>query len=345
MDIKQTIKYQILKSKKDMRLDIFLNKVLFNENGYYYDQKPIGRKKDFLTSPEVSQLFGEIIGLYLLYFWKTHINSKFNLIELGPGNGTLFKDIVNSVKNYPDFLNNANITFIEINKYLTKKQKESFKNLNLSNTNWKSKFNLKSNYPSIIYSNEFFDCFPVRQFFLNEIWYEKFVSFNKIENYFFFKDKIVSEKKMLSLLDLYKKEKLLEISFERNRYYKDICNHIRDKGGLFLTVDYGYFKNINSFSLQAIRNHKFSNVLEFLGKQDISSHVNFLDLKSIAEKNKLNIEEMCTQRDFLIKYGILERQENLLKLNNKIKLDGELDRLINTNNMGDLFKFLVVSNL
>ena len=83
----------LLNNKKNFRLDKFIESALFADNGYYLRKKPIGRKFDFVTSPEISQMFGEIIGVYLIYQWKEKINSKFNLIELGPGNGTLFKDI------------------------------------------------------------------------------------------------------------------------------------------------------------------------------------------------------------------------------------------------------------
>ena len=85
-------KVKLLNNKKNFRLDKFIEMALYGNNGYYIRKKPIGRKFDFVTSPEISQMFGEIIGVYLLYHWKEKINSKFNLIELGPGNGTLFKD-------------------------------------------------------------------------------------------------------------------------------------------------------------------------------------------------------------------------------------------------------------
>ena len=107
MNIEKLIKSKIIEKKRDMRLDYFLNSALYGDKGYYFNQNPIGKKNDFVTAPEVSQMFGEIVGLYLYYIWKENINSKFNLIELGPGNGTLFKDISRTVSSYPDFLKNA----------------------------------------------------------------------------------------------------------------------------------------------------------------------------------------------------------------------------------------------
>ncbi len=345
MDISEKIKSQILSKKKDIRLDDFLNQALFDQNGYYYNKKPIGKNYDFITSPEISQLFGEIIGIYLFYVWKSKINSKFNFIELGPGKGTLFNDIVQILSKYPYFLEKAQIEFIEINKTLINIQKENIKKFTLNNIKWRSSINFKSNLPSIIYSNEFFDCFPVRQFLLKKSWVEKYIGFNEIENSFFFKEKVVKNKNLLSYLNLYKKQKLLEVSFERNKYFKKICNFIKNRGGLFFTIDYGYFKNINNFSLQALQNHKYSHVLENVGEKDISSHVNFQDFINIARNHNLYIEESCTQREFLMKYGIKERKKKLYRSNNQNKLNIELDRLINNKQMGSLFKCLIVSNL
>ncbi len=329
---------------KEMRLDSFINYFQFGNNGYYLKNKPIGKKNDFITSPEISQMFGEIIGLYLYYIWKTKINSKFNLIELGPGNGTLFKDIAASTSKLPDFLEFAEIVFIEINKKLIKNQKNNIKKDLVYSIEWRSSIDYKSNKPSIIYSNEFFDCFSVRQFYLKKFWFEKYVIFNEEKNCLIFKDKKVLNKKLLLLLDLYKKQKVFEQSTDRNKYFEKICKHIKKTGGLFFTIDYGYTKKITNFTLQAIQNHKYSHILENLGEKDVSSHVNFRDLVEIANKHKLKIEEFCSQREFLTKYGILERKKILSDASN-VNLDKEVKRLIGKNEMGELFKVLIVSNL
>ena len=344
MDIEKEIKSQITLKNKPMRLDNFLTNALYNKNGYYYNTKPIGKRNDFITAPEISQMFGEIIGLYLFYIWKTKIKSKINFIELGPGNGTLFKDIANTISYYPNFLDNADIYFIEINRSLKKLQKENLKKYNYLNLNWREKIDFRSSRPSIIYSNEFFDCFPVRQFILNKKWYEKYVDYNEENNKFYFKNKLVN-KKLTSYLNLYSKEKILEVSFERNEYFDKICKFIKKNGGVFFTIDYGYFKTNKNFTLQAIQNHKYSNVLEDVGTKDISSLVNFKDFIKIARNHNLKIDEYCNQGDFLIKYGILEREKKLSKHNDPNKIKKDLNKLIDKNEMGKLFKFLIISNL
>ena len=121
-----------------------------------------------LLSPEISQMFGEILGIYILNYWLEKIQSEFNLIELGPGKGTLLKDILRSTKLENEFNKSANIKLIEKNKKLIKIQKNITITCELKNIVWLKKFNINSNFPSIIYSNEFFDCLPVRQFYKNK---------------------------------------------------------------------------------------------------------------------------------------------------------------------------------
>ena len=96
MQVEKKIKSEIITKKRGMRLDIFLKKALFSKDGYYSKRNPIGKIKDFVTSPEISQIFGEIVGMYLYYFWKTKINSKYNLIE-----STLYKIILSSCLIHP----------------------------------------------------------------------------------------------------------------------------------------------------------------------------------------------------------------------------------------------------
>ena len=344
MYLEEKIKNTILLKKNGIRLDKFIKHALFDKDGYYYTKKPIGKNRDFTTSPEISQVFGEIIGQYLFYFWKTKINSEFNLIELGPGNGTLFSDIANSLEKYSSFFDNSKIFFIEINEELIKNQKNKIKNFKLNKVTWKNRINFQNKIPSIIYSNEFFDCFPVRQFVHKDFWFEKYININN-DNNFCFKENMITNKKLLSYLNKYKNNDILEISFERNNYFEKICKYIHKNGGLFLTIDYGYFKKINNFTLQGIQNHKLSNILENVGEKDISSHVNFNDLIKIAKKNKLKIEEFCTQKEFFTKFGILERKKYFKKKNNTKEFEDAIDRLIDENEMGNLFKCLVVSNL
>ncbi len=345
MKIEEKIKSKILSSNKNLRLDSFLKYALYDKDGYYSKKKPIGRRRDFITSPEISQMFGEIIGLYLYYIWKIKINSKYNLIELGPGTGSLFNDITRSVSNFPNFLNEAHISLIEINKELIKIQKKNIKNKFYKNLNWREEINFKSRLPSIIYSNEFFDCFPVRQFFYKEKWFENYVNYNLEEKKFYLKEVVINNRELIKKLNESKKNQILEVSFDRNKYFDRICRFVKKNGGIFFTIDYGYIEKPRNYTLQAIQNHRFSNIFESVGEKDISSHVDFECFINIAKDNKLKIEEYCSQREFLLKYGIMERVKNLSKSNYTESIKHGLNRLVDQREMGDLFKCLIVSNL
>ena len=116
---------------------------------------------------------------------------------------------------------------------------------------------------------------------------------------------------MLDYLRKYKKQKIYEVSYSRNKYFEQICKYLKKNRGICILIDYGYNEKIKNFTLQAIYNHKKTSIFENIGQQDISSHVNFNELIEIAKQNKLQINEFVTQRDFLIKYGILERKKKL----------------------------------
>ena len=227
-------KVNLLNNKKNFRLDKFIETALFGNNGYYLRKKPIGRKFDFVTSPEISQMFGEIIGVYLVYNWKEKIKSKFNLIELGPGNGTLFKDIERTAKILPNFFENANVNLIEINKELRKIQEKNLNYFKQSKIRWSKALNFTSKLPSIIYSNEFFDCFPVRQFLNNNNnnWFERYVKFNEKEKKYYSINKRVISKKVLDNLSQYKRQKIYEVSYSRNKYYEQICKYLKKNRGI-----------------------------------------------------------------------------------------------------------------
>ena len=184
---------KIKKNSYGIPIDQFIEICLFEKNSYYRNSNPINKNGDFTTAPEISQLFGEIIGLYVLNYWQKKIKKDFNLIELGPGNGTLIKDIINITKKNKDFQNSASINLVEINEKLIAIQK---KNIKFKKIKWvKNLIDIKSN-TSIIIANEFFDCLPIKQFIKKKSkWYEKTVNFNSNELRFFFDNFLVENKK------------------------------------------------------------------------------------------------------------------------------------------------------
>ena len=343
MNIKRRL---IDKIKKNGSINVseFIQLSQFGSDGYYIKNNPIGSKNDFVTAPEVSQLFGEILAIFLINYWEKKIKTDFNLIELGPGKGTLLKDLLRVASKNQNFLNAANITLIERNKNLIEIQK---KTLDYVNAFWSKEFSISiKSAPSIIYSNEFFDCFPVRQFYKKEKWYEKIIKYNNFEKKFKFADQKVEDYKILKSLEKFENVKVAEISESRSRYFNLICKFIKKNKGVFLTVDYGYKNPPNHLSLQTIYNHKKTHLFENIGNQDVTAHVNFNELINLASKNNLQIDIFCTQKDFLVSCGIKERKNYLEKNKGKKtiqKLNLEYDRLVNKSQMGEIFKVLVIS--
>mgnify|MGYP003952733841 CR=1 FL=1 len=345
MIIEKLIINQINK-KGSINVSEFIQLCQFENDGYYLNNNPIGKNNDFITSPEISQMFGEILSIFLINFWEERIKTDFNLIELGPGKGTLLKDLLRTASKNQKFLNAASVTLIEKNKYLIKLQKET---VNFENANWSQEFNIPNkNLPSIIYSNEFFDCFPVRQFYKNEKWNEKLIKYNNSEKNFKFISEKIKDNKLLKSLEKFDQVKVAEISESRIIYFNLICKFIKKNKGIFVTIDYGYIHPPSHFSLQTIYNHKKTHIFENIGNQDITAHVNFDELICLAKKNNLQIDLFSTQKDFLITFGIKERKKKLQKNKNKetIKnLNLEYERLVNKSHMGDIFKVLVISCL
>ena len=339
---------KITNSNNLITIEKYIEICLYHKDGYYKNSEILGKVGDFTTSPEISQLFGEIIGLYIFNFWTNHIKVKFNLYELGPGNGSLIFDIINITKNFKEFNESIKLYLVEKNNKLIQKQKNNIKknNFNIKMVQWDNNFNSYNKNPSIIFSNEFFDCFPTRQFFKkNNQWFEKMIGLNNKENNFKLLDQKVTDSKILNIIDKYKPKHIFELSKSRNRFFSKICNHIKDVGGLIILIDYGYNQEPNNFTLQAIHNNKKSNILDNIGEQDITSLVDFNQLITIAKSKKLQINYYNNQRKFLLDHGILERLKKILPICNRkqgIDLNEGVERLIDEEKMGNLFKVLII---
>lgn len=334
---------------KKINIEKFINECLYGKNGYYKKSAIIGKKGDFITSPEISQLFGEILGIYIVSYWNRKINKPFNLVELGPGRGTLIKDILNVSKSIINFTKSTELYLIETNSTLAKIQKKNILPLSIfhKKIKWKKSFNISNSKPTIVFCNEFFDCFPIRQFyFKDKYWYEKKISYNSSTKKLLYNNAKIIQKKTLRLINSYKAKSILEISKSREIYFNKICSHISKQSGMAIIFDYGYLKKPNNFTLQAVYNNRKSNVLENIYNQDLTSFVDFDKLINIAKKFNLKIDCFSNQRDFLINNGIRLRAKKILeKAAEKQKKDIEcgLERIIDIKNMGTLFKVLIFS--
>ena len=276
-------------------------------------KNPFGKDGDFITAPNISRLFSEMIAIWTISFWKSLGSpKKFNLVELGAGNGEMMKDLIETFKNFPDFFSSCNFIIHEKSPSLLKLQKKKLINTKI---NWVSKVNKIKKIPSIFIANEFFDAIAIKQFIKRgNKWFEKFVSLKSHENAFFF-EKIVDLKKIEKKIDLKisRDQNFIEYSELGLQYLKDISQIIEKNLGGLLLIDYGYTQKKMKNTLQAISNHKFANILSNIGNSDITHNINFNLFKKFIKKFDNLESNLTTQKKFLLKMGIKQRAELISK--------------------------------
>ena len=337
-----------LKKIHNLPLDEFINLSLYNKQiGYYMKKNPFGKKGDFITSPNISRLFSEIIAIWILSFWQSLGSpKKFDLIELGGGNGEMMKVLIESLKNFPSFLNSCKFIIHEKSPKLINIQK---KKLSKEKVTWISRIDKLKKDPCIFIANEFFDALPIKQFNKKgNLWFEKFVNIKNLNNPFFFEKKINIKKVEKKVkFKISKNQNFIEYSELGLNYLKDISNIIKKNNGGILLIDYGYTQKKMKNTLQAISNHKFANILENIGNSDITHNINFNLFKTYIKLMGGLGNNLTTQKKFLIKMGIEQRAEIISKNQNFLKkadIYYRLKRLTDEKQMGNLFKVMLIKN-
>jgi len=331
-------------NSKVLPIDQFIENVLYNKKvGYYSSKKPFGKKGDFLTAPGISNLFSEIIGIWLISTWYTLGRPKnFNIVELGPGDGSLTKILLKIFQKFSTFNQATNIFLYEKSNLLKKLQKKNINNLKVK---WIKNFTSIKKGPIIFFGNEFFDAIPIKQFsHKKNLLLEKHYLLNKKnkidEVYKKASDKYLSQIKRFKSLKNLKFIEFPKLGFdELNKIIKKLSKF---EGGLLL-IDYGYLTPKNKNTLQSLIKHKRNNLLDNLGKADITSLVNFKLLNEYFMKNNLKVKKVVTQKFFLEKMGIIERANKLsekMSFKEQSNLYLRLKRLLDTKLMGNLFKVI-----
>ena len=309
-------------------------------------KNPFGKDGDFITAPNISVLFSEMIAIWCLAFWENlGCPKKINIIELGAGNGEMMYQMIKVFERFNKFRESSNYFILEKSQFLKKIQK---KKLNSHKITWLNSINKLKNGPNIFLANEFFDALPIKQFIKkNNKWYEKSIKKNNINKYEFVN--VITNIKNLEKkieINLSKNQKIIEFSPLTYKYLNIISKKINTFQGGLLIVDYGYFKKKMKDSLQSIYKHNFNNVLDNFGKSDITYNLNFFLLKKIVKKLNLKVVGLTSQRNFLTKLGILDRAEILaknLQFSKKADIYYRIKRLIDRNFMGELFKVMFVT--
>jgi len=332
-------------NQKSVAVDEFFNNALFDKKkGYYSTKNPFGKKGDFVTAPNISDIFSEIIGIWIVSTWeKLGKPKKINLVELGPGDGSMAKILVRTFKRFPKFYSSAYFFLYEKSDLLIKIQKKKIK-IESNKVFWIKDFKKIKNGPVIFFGNEFFDAIPIKQFQVQKGHYlEKFFRKSKYEIKEFYKKAKNSDEKKLRSFNSLKGLNFIEYPELGFQELDKIIKKILLLSGGILLIDYGYLQSQNLNTLQSIRKHKKNDILKNIYKADITYLVNFNLLSEFFFRNNLKVKKVVTQKFFLEKMGIVERAKILKKNMNKLQvnnLERRLHRLLDRNMMGDLFKVI-----
>ncbi len=320
---------ELIEQSGPMPIDKFMELVI---PYYYSNQTPFGKAGDFVTAPAISQMFGEIIGIWCANYWLNNGKNKFTLVEIGGGDGTLMADLIRSTKNVEGFHQAIEkIVMVETSPALVEKQRLK---INFSRVDWCTHLeNVESN-DCIVVCNEFFDALPIKQFvFTNEGIKELAVGVENEE--FCYVHLPTSE----TFIDEYKVGRVIEKSSQSLRY-AEVINKKIGSNGAALIIDYGYLLPTYKSTLQAVKAHKFHPVLQDIGEADLTAHVDFGCLKNIFTERHV---EVMPQGDFLIRYGIMARAASLIASGaDSREIHQALARLVNNDQMGQLFKVLEI---
>ena len=336
------------KSNDLFTLDKFIEESLYNKRyGYYMKKNPFGENGDFITAPNISILFSEMIAIWTISFWeKLGCPKHFNLVELGAGNGEMMRVLVNTFNRFPQFKNSCKINILEKSELLQQIQKANIKDTKIK---WLNNLNELSNFPCIFIANEFFDALPIKQFLKKgKKWHERYVSF--------------ADDKKLKYLDIpfdmqkFEKEIKFKISYKQTfieysplatKYLQTIINKIKLNNGGILIIDYAYLEKEMKNTLQAVSKHKYCDVLKGFGNSDITYNLSFDLINKIIKKIGDCSSLSTTQKKFLTKLGILNRAEILSKnipFSQKADIYFRIKRLIDGSQMGHLFKVMFITN-
>jgi NADH dehydrogenase [ubiquinone] 1 alpha subcomplex assembly factor 7 len=312
-------------------------------HGYYMTRDPLGAEGDFTTAPEISQMFGELIGLWAAQAWQVMgAPARFRLVELGPGRGTLMADMLRATRIVPGFHAALSVHLVETSPVLRARQAAA---LNAFEPVWHDAIASALDGPVIAIANEFLDALPLDQFVMTpEGWCERLVG--------------LGGDGQLALGLSAAGESGLRIAapggsvFEQPVIALDIvaqlAGHLASQGGAALLIDYGSARSGFGDTLQAMKRHEFVDPLAEPGEADLTVHVDFERMGQAVLKTGAALHGPVTQRDFLLALGLPQRAQALsLKADaaQRAAISSAFDRLIEPGEagMGDLFKVLALS--
>ena len=341
---------KLIKSSGPMPVWRYMDLCLMHpKHGYYLSRDPLGREGDFTTAPEVSQMFGELLGLWAASVWKA-VGSPplLRLIEIGPGRGTLMADALRALRVLPPLYQALSIHLVEVNPVLREKQKAALSGSR--NITWHDTIDDVPDGPSVILANEYFDVLPIHQAVKGEKgWHERTVELDDGGKLAFGAG---SEPipRFEVLLPPWVRAAPIGAVFEwrPDAEIMKIASRVRDQEGAALIIDYGHLRSDAGDTFQAIARHSFADPLKNPGEADVTAHVDFQALVRATEDLGGRVHGPVPQGDFLKRLGIETRAVSLMaKASHEVSEDvaGALKRLIGggRGGMGQMFKVLGVS--
>lgn len=340
-----------------MRIDRFMAIAMTDpDHGYYSTGTPIGGAGDFITAPEISQMFGELLGLWAVDTWqRLGCPDPFYLVELGPGRGTLMADALRAAGAVRPFLNAMQLHMVEASQPMRVMQNTV---IDHDITHHDHFGTVPDDAPLILIANEFLDALPIRQFQkTGKGWCERLIGLDKRPSLPGL-PKQEGDHLCYALLDQPLPDPigtlgtrvrgalpgaLAEYSPASDAIINDIAARITDNGGAALFIDYGPAQSGLGDSLQAMKDHQYCDVLTTPGQADLTAHVDFERLATIAAKAGANAYPITTQGAFLTELGINYRANTLKKHAPAAEIEAARKRLVDDDQMGSLFKVLGIS--
>jgi len=320
-------------------------------HGYYMTRDPFGASGDFITAPEISQMFGELIGLWAAAVWRQMGSPKsLRLVELGPGRGTMMADALRAAKVVPAFHAAIAVHLVEVSPALQQMQQQTLESIGVP-LSWHDTLGEVPEGPAIILANEFFDALPVHQAVRQDDgWHERVVSVDKNGDFV-----------LGALLQpLPQLERLLPPSvrsapvgsifeWRTDSVALEIGRRVKRTGGAALVIDYGHMKSEVGDTVQAVGEHAYANPLVAPGLVDLTAHVDFQSLAEAAESIGAAIHGPLHQGEFLRRLGIETRAASLKAKAPRDKasdIEGQVERLIGqgARRMGMLFKVMGIAD-
>ncbi len=316
--------------------------------GYYARGNPLGARGDFITAPEISQIFGELIGLWSADLWqRMGAPNPAVLAELGPGRGTLMADFLRAARRIPGFREALRLCLVEASPPLRDLQRQALSDIDPV---WASRFDEVPDGPLLLVANEFLDALPIRQLVRGGAhWAERMVATNEGGGLVFADG---PESPAVSLLVPPGQRDatpgaIVEICPAAATLAAGLAERFRRQPGAALFIDYGYAEAPPGDTLTAISAHRGTDVLGDPGAADLSAHVDFAAFATAARDAGAAVHGPVTQRDFLVALGAEARLAVLLRQADPAwrgVLESGLRRLIDPQEMGTLFKVLAVTS-